>query len=511
VSVSRYRAGVDLPAPERGWAAPAVAPIRLVAPALAVLGGSAAALLGTLAVRVVLARTLAADQVGLLLLAIGVVSAIGGVASLGINPAAARRISQLRSHGAVNGARETARAAVLSALAAGALATAGVFASAPWLGALLARQSPEAFTALLRMLTPVILALPVGLATVGVCRGFGRVAGRALVRDGGGGALRAAGVGGAALVAGSLPAFGLGYSAAVLATELLFLAHGIRLGWFSAAASRGGHGPRLPGLPSFALLELLQQARQWLDLLVLGLLASPREVGYYGLARGLTRALEMVRSAPVHGFLPAAIAAGQGPGPEQLVEVYTRTRLVALALLWAPLMVCLLVPERVTGVLFGEVYRPVAGLLRLLALAVLGEALLGYKDQTLLALGHERTVVAVRAVTTGLTLGASCLLIPPLGARGAALALLASEWLRDGIFAVVLRRKTGLRLRAHDFPRPVRGALLLVGAAALVLALAPPGLALESSAAATAGLGGSLLLLRGAGGSLEGWRRFLAS
>ena len=71
----------------------------LLRPTAAVLGGSLAALAATLALRVVVARTFAPADLGLLLAAIALVSWAGGVASLGLNPAVARHAAEQRAAG----------------------------------------------------------------------------------------------------------------------------------------------------------------------------------------------------------------------------------------------------------------------------------------------------------------------------------------------------------------------------------------------------------------------------
>ena len=111
----------------------------------------------------------------------------------------------------------------------GAVATAALLAAAPVLGSWLAPEADAAALATaLRALSPVVLALALGLTGLGVNRGYGGVRSRVLLRDAGGGVLRAAAVTVAALVSRDLVAVCLAFAAALLVTEGTFLAHALR-------------------------------------------------------------------------------------------------------------------------------------------------------------------------------------------------------------------------------------------------------------------------------------------
>lgn len=72
---------------------------------LSVLAGSGVALAGSLVVRVLMARALEPDALGLVLLGIAVVTPVGAIAGLGTNAAMAQKLAELRAGGEETAAR----------------------------------------------------------------------------------------------------------------------------------------------------------------------------------------------------------------------------------------------------------------------------------------------------------------------------------------------------------------------------------------------------------------------
>jgi O-antigen/teichoic acid export membrane protein len=473
----------------------------VVRPSLAIFGGLVGALLGSVVARVLMARALSPDELGLLFFALAAASALGGAASLGISSAGGRRIAELRAAGDDAGARRAARTAAALGVGCGTLAAAALLAAAP----LLARRfgPPDgdlaALASALRAMAPIAWALPLGLAAVGISRGFGRAAGRSLIRDGGGGLLRAAAVAAAVGLGLGLLGVAAWFAAGVVAAEVLFLLWCASRGWLlrppgpPASADR----PLLAGLRPFATLEGLNQVNQWMDLLLLGALAPAAAVGFFGVARSVYRALEMTLRAPAHAFLPSATEAA-GRGDEVLFgRVYRRTRLVALALLWLPLGISLWVPEVPVVLLAGAEYAPAAGLLRLLALVVLVSGLTAFMDLSLVARGREGAVALVQTGSVAAGLLLLLVLVPPFGAVGAAVALLGMELVRAAAVVALVVRTSPLRRLGDHLPGRLLGALALLAASGGVLLLAADGPVVVRTAVAAAGSAAGALLLAG--------------
>lgn len=451
---------------------------------VSVLAGGGAALLGSLVLRVLMARALEPGALGLVLLAIAIVTPVGSIAGLGTNPAVAQRVAERRARGDEAGARAVGRKGQLLASSAGLLAAALLAVLAGPLALFLHQPGLDA---VLLPLAPVALGLAAGNAALGVSRGFGDSLGRALVRDTGGGLLRVVGVG-AALLAGSPTSFGVavGFAAGSLAAELLFVAYVAAKGWLSNA-SPAPPEPLLPALRPHAATEVLSQASLWLDVVVLGALAPPAVVGLYGVARGLTRVLDLVRQASSHGYLPSASAAFANGEEDRLPALHVATRRFAFALVWPVLAVCVLAPAPLLGLLFGESYEAAAPALRLLALASFATSFFDYLDLVLIAERRPGDVFRAGvggAVALLLLLAA---LVPAYGGEGAAAALLGSGLLRG-----LLLHRSAFRSRPfRPFLPAVTGPALLgavsLVAGGLLVALLSPGAV------------GALLLAAGAG------------
>jgi O-antigen/teichoic acid export membrane protein len=464
----------------------------LTRPTLAVLASSTVALVSTLALRVMLARALTPGELGVLFAGIALVSWMGGIASLGLNAAVARRAATLLAEGDRDGAHVAARtalklAAVVGSVAAGAVAVAAWLLPTGWLPRLNAHT--------LVALAPVVLGLPFGLVAVGVSRAFGDVKARALVRDAGGGALRLLAAGAAALARAPLVAVAGAFAAASLVGEILTVGYGVLRGWFHPA-HRGSHDRALiAGLRPFALLECLNQTVQWTDMMLLGVLAPAYETGLFAVARGLSRALQSVVFAVAHSFLPAATDAWATRGADGLRSVYVRARALTFALLWPGLALCLVTPALPVRVLFGTTYAASAPALRLLAAALLLDALFGAKELALMAAGGASD--AARAGTAGIVVGVAALLLlgPRLGATGAALAVLAMTTTKASVSTWALQRRAGVRVFEHDLPASVRGALGLVVVVLLAGALAAAPELVMAAAVVSASAAGSVAVV----------------
>lgn len=423
---------------------------------LAVLLGSAASVAAAFATRIVLARHLGPGGFGLFTQGVAIATATGGCAALGLGAAGARRVSLLRAAGEPDGPRRAARTAIATGACSGAGASLLLFGLAPALAGAIAKPD---LTRTLWALVPVVLALALGNAALGVARAFGDIVGRALWRDALGGLLRVAGVL-VALAWGAGPAgAALGFAGGSLAGELAFVGYATAHGWWRPALLEATHSGTdwrwdrelWRSLPPYAGMAVIVQAAQWFDVLLLGALAPVAVVGVYGVARGLERVLELVSEAGAHRFLPAATQALHRQGPAALAELYRETRRITLALLWPPLLLCLLAPAALLSAVFGPPYAESgATALRLLAAGLLISAALGYNDRALLAAGDE--VAVARITLMALLAGAVTAvgLVPRYGATGAAAGWLAMIVLQNLLCTRRLARRVGVPTAMRD-------------------------------------------------------------
>lgn len=457
----------------------------LAVSATAILAGSGVALVSSLVLRVLLARSLDPGQLGSLLFAISAISFAGGVASLGLRQASARRVAALRAAGRPRAAAAAGRTALLLAVTAGGAVTAGAVVASRWPLVLGGKLPPS----LLAAVAPVALGLAVGAATWGVSQGHDDTRGRALVRDTGGGLLRLLCVGSAVWAGGGALAIALAWALGSVLAEGGFVAYGASSGWLRRPRPRWDRG-LVSSLPPFAGATAINQTRTWLDMLLLGALAPLPVVGLYGLAQSVWRVLRMVQSAAAHRFLPLATAAAARRDDAALGDVQRRSRDLAFSLLWLPLAPCLFAAGPLVRLAFGADYGGAAPALRILACGLLAPALVGYGEEVLLARDRPGRVfwLGVGAVTVTAVL--LVLLAPRYGALGAAVATSSGVVLRAAaVFLLLdgpLRRATAQgvgRLALGAAPAVAVGlvtaALGVSGAwrlASVLLAATPPAL-----------------------------------
>lgn len=456
-------------------------------PALTVLAGSASALVGTMAVRIIMARALTPAELGIVLLGIALVSAAGGVAGLGLATAAAERVARLRAAGQEALASRCAVTSVRLGAASG-LAVSGLVVTVAWLAA--EPAGLEGLSATVMVLTPVVFALAVGTSALGAARGYGDSFGRAVLRDGGGGLLRAVAVGAAVLWGGGRLGVAAGFALGSMVAEAAFVAYAKSKGYLGSARTGGADRPLATSLAPFVIVEACTQLGAWMDLVILGALVPVAVVGVYGVARGLTKAAQLVLSSVSHSFLPHASAYGSGP---ELVRLYWRSRLFSFALVWPAVVVFLLLPGEVLVVLFGADYAQGASPLRILGVALLVDWLATGKDTTLVAAGAGAAVSRAAGLATILGLVATGGLVPRLGAQGAALGLLTMACARSVLLAVELGRREEAPLHRHDLPLAL--ILGVIGVLASVVWVSEPS-ARFVFAIGAAGLGSGLAVWR---------------
>ncbi len=455
---------------------------------LAILAGSAATILAAFVTRVLLARRLGPEGFGAFTQAVAIATAIGGSAALGLGTAGARRVSLLRAQGEAELVGLAARTALVVGALSGAVCALLLALGTPWLAR--AVDKPDLIRPLWALL-PIVIALPVGTAGLGVARAFQNVVGRALWRDAAGGVLRVAGVL-IALAAGAGPTgAALGFALGTLGGELTFLRYSVARGWWRAPAS-GSDAELLRALPPYAGMAVLAQAAQWFDVLLLGAVAPAAAVGGYGVARGLERVLELASDAGAHRFLPHATQVLHRSGPTALDAAYRQARRVMLTLLWPPLLLCLLAPADLLVAVFGARYAAAAPSLRLLATGLLFSAALGYNDRALLAAGEERAVARITSLSVLCGILVGLLAIPSHGPTGAAAAWLVMITLQNALCTLRLRRQFGVSPSGRDLlefgVRAGGPPLALFVALAWILPSPLPRALLASFLAAAAGL-----------------------
>ena len=169
-----------------------------------------------------------------------------------------------------------------------------------------------------------------------------------------------------------------------------------------------------------------------LDVTLLGLLGSDAQVGFYTNAH---RVVSIVLSLAVSAsavFLPRLSYVYRHRKEDY--ERYLSAGLKLTLLLAVPGCVGLLiVAEELTAVLFGALFAPAAGTIRILSVLVIIKGvgdLLCY--QAIISAGWERHLIAARVAAGLANIALNVLLIPRWGHNGAAMASVVSEGLVNG-------------------------------------------------------------------------------
>ncbi|MDP4022821.1 lipopolysaccharide biosynthesis protein [Methylobacterium sp. NEAU 140] len=196
------------------------------------------------------------------------------------------------------------------------------------------------------------------------------------------------------------------------------------------------------GLP-IAGIDLANAGFGFIDVIVLGALVSPAELGLYFAATRIVQFVVFVHYAASAATLQrysAAEAAGDRPGLAALVRRQGRLTAAATALVGLGVLAA----SPVLLALFGADWAAAAPVLCLLVAGAVGASLFGPGEDLLTMLGGEGHCAAVTAAMLVLA-GALCLvLVPPLGPPGAALGIAAATVARAALLARLAGRRHGL-------------------------------------------------------------------
>jgi O-antigen/teichoic acid export membrane protein len=247
----------------------------------------------------------------------------------------------------------------------------------------------------------------------------------------------------AAVLAGARLLFGLDVPTAVAAWAI---AQGMIGLMFQLPAARafGLVRPR-PAL----LREMLHfGSRAWLgslstllnarfDQILMAFIATQSALGIYAVAVNASELLLYIPSAVASAMLPAISASSAALAPVRALRVLRATMVVGVA----TMVVAALLGPPLLPLVFGEPFEPSVEPFLWLLLGVVGYSAMSVTTSALLATGSpgRSSVGPVVSLVTGIAL--DLVLIPPLGATGAAIAATAA-FAAGGATGLVLYRRT---------------------------------------------------------------------
>jgi len=231
----------------------------------------------------------------------------------------------------------------------------------------------------------------------------------------------------------------IGLSAALTALAALFIAE-------VARASNGnlrlvGHGPRpeeltaaAPSLAEvarsawpFALSGVFYNVYYQSDVMMLGWLRGPEAAGIYNVAFAVMAAVYLVPSIVHQRYLLPKLHRWIEHDKPKLLAVYRFGNGATLALGVAVAALLLALSPFAVRLVFGEDYAEAGRVLQVLALAVPGRYLATSVGAVLATADNMRRKVWLMGLSALVNLTLNLLLIPRIGATGAAIATVASE------------------------------------------------------------------------------------
>lgn len=190
-------------------------------------------------------------------------------------------------------------------------------------------------------------------------------------------------------------------------------------------------------------VALFQLVITFSSTVILGIWSTSADVGIYGAASRLVVLLNFIALAVTSIAAPKFSAMHQqGDMPALSALAKSSTKLLMLAASPA-FAILFLVPEKVMGI-FGNEFASGARVIVILAAGQLVNIITGPTGNLLMMCGYERLVRNTLAASAFLCMGVSLLLIPQMGAVGAATALAITVCIENLILVTLVWRKLGI-------------------------------------------------------------------
>ena len=235
----------------------------------------------------------------------------------------------------------------------------------------------------------------------------------------------------------------------------------------------------------YAISGVMIQVITYFDVLVLGLTQPSRVVGTYEpVVVGVGRITAFVSVLMLVAFLPAATSLITRNYMESFAELYGVVSKFRFVVSWPLVVVLAIAPVEVCSLLFGDGFQASPTVVRVLLVGYVVDLILGLNGQGLVASGERRKVALASLWPLASMVLLSCLLIPPLGALGAALATAGSVVVLNVAMSWALRSATGVGPLNRDLSLVVLTSPVVLGLALMVRSAI--GASLLGSAIATA-------------------------
>lgn len=180
---------------------------------------------------------------------------------------------------------------------------------------------------------------------------------------------------------------------------------------------------------------------EWVPSLILGTIDT-EELGRFGMALRVAGLLGFLLMAATSVAAPKLAASFAANDKRQLEDVARYTTRLVLVVGFPAYLILFGFADEIMNI-FGSDFRTTGNLLRILATGQFLSLTAGCVGYLLLMTGNERSMLGVAGMGTLVIFVTSLLLIPPLGATGAAYATAATVAIRNLLAAMVVKRRLG--------------------------------------------------------------------
>lgn len=236
------------------------------------------------------------------------------------------------------------------------------------------------------------------------------------------------------------------------------------------------HGVRMPARELFEFSVPLMTS-DWLaamiessGTLVLGYFYATEEVAFFRTIFPLAMLNKLVLQSFGTLYEPAVsrlVAKGDGRG---ITAIYWETTLWIAVLSFPIFALTFAAATPLTVLFYGTRYGSAGTLLAILALGQFLQAVSGFNGMTIKAVGRVRSLVVINLLALATNAAVTLLLVPPLGAMGAAISLTVALIVHNVLKQIGLNRATGIALPERRLYRPFAAVgMAIVGLSSLLV------------------------------------------
>jgi O-antigen/teichoic acid export membrane protein len=414
--------------------------------------------------RVILIRFTTQSEYGIYCLALVVISIFATISTLGLSEGSTRYIAYHRGKNEEGKIRGVISSSIKIAIIASILLAAISFFISDFISASIF-HTPELSTPLkiFSIAIPFTVLINVFVA---IFRGFDRVDAKVYFQD----ILRPVLF---LLFLIAVVLFGLSflsviyaYLASIAVTCMVFVIYMLKKSHLSIRSGGSATNPMTKELLFFSVpllaVNMLLMVMSWTDTLMLGYFKTPDVVGVYNAALPLAHLLTIVINSLGFLFIPVISLLYSKNQMEELGRSY------AISTKWCfmgtlPLFfIFFLFPGVVLNLLFGFRYIGAAIVLQVLAFGFIFNSYFGLNYHTLITTGKSNFLMQCFLISAVINIALNIILIPTLGAVGAAIASASSFAVVEGIMTVKLYITSGIHPFTKTYLRLTLLSILLV-------------------------------------------------